>query len=135
MPTKYPSQTADRFLLRLPDGMRNRISESADANNRTMTKEMVLRLQKSFEPTSEALPFPVQQAVEDEVEEKGCTAAEALINLVLAGRSQGGTVLNIRVAPGTTAKDVRDAISAALELIPPDSSLIYVRESVNKPDA
>jgi hypothetical protein len=100
-----------------------------------MTKEMVLRLQKSFEPTSEALPFPVQQAVEDEVEEKGCTAAEALINLVLAGRSQGGTVLNIRVAPGTTAKDVRDAISAALELIPPDSSLIYVRESVNKPDA
>lgn len=128
MATAYPSQKADKFLLRLPDGIRQQIAREAEANNRTMTKEMVLRLQKSFEPSSEALPFPVQQAIDDEVEEKGCTAAEALTNLVLAGQSQGGTVLNIRVAPGTTAKEVHDVLTAALNLVPPDSNVIFERE-------
>jgi sensor histidine kinase YesM len=52
MQNKYPSQTADRFLLRFPDGMRERIAESAASNNRTMTKEVILRLQQSFEPSN-----------------------------------------------------------------------------------
>lgn len=63
MQTKYPSQTADRFLLRLPEGMRARIAESAAANNRTITKEMVLRLQASFEPSDTEQLRALQLAV------------------------------------------------------------------------
>lgn len=50
MSSTSPSQKADKFLLRLPEGIRDQVAKEALANNRTMTKEMVLRLQASFEP-------------------------------------------------------------------------------------
>ncbi|MBY3067068.1 Arc family DNA-binding protein [Rhizobium laguerreae] len=43
------SQTQDKFIVRLPDGMREQISEAAAANNRSMTAEIVSRLARSFE--------------------------------------------------------------------------------------
>lgn len=45
---KRPSQTADKFIVRLPDGMRDQISAAATANGRSMTAEVVLRLEQSF---------------------------------------------------------------------------------------
>ena len=36
-------------MLRLPDGMRDHIRESADANGRSMNAEIVARLQASFD--------------------------------------------------------------------------------------
>jgi hypothetical protein len=48
----YPSRTADQFVVRLPDGMRDRIAESAKANKRSMNAEIVARLQESFSPVS-----------------------------------------------------------------------------------
>lgn len=39
----------DKFILRLPDGMRDLIAEEAKANNRSMNAEVVSRLQASFE--------------------------------------------------------------------------------------
>ena len=122
-----PSRIADQFVARFHDGMRAQIAREAAVNGRSMNAEIVSRLKASLEG-SEALPFAVRQAVEDEVEAKGCTAAEALTNLVLAGQSGGGVVLNLRIAPGTTAKEVHDALSAALKLIPPDSSVISERD-------
>ena len=43
------SQTQDKFIVRLPNGMREQISEAAAANNRSMTAEIVARLTWSFE--------------------------------------------------------------------------------------
>lgn len=43
-----PSRTAEQFVVRFPDGMRNRIAEAAKANNRSMNAEIVARLQESF---------------------------------------------------------------------------------------
>lgn len=45
----YPSETKDRFIVRLPDGMRDRIKAAADAANRTMNGEIVARLEASFQ--------------------------------------------------------------------------------------
>lgn len=45
----YPSETQERFIIRLPEGMRDRIAESAKANNRSMNAEIVARIQNSFE--------------------------------------------------------------------------------------
>lgn len=46
--SKYPSETADRFQVRLPDGMRDRIKAAADANNRSMNAEIVARLDSTL---------------------------------------------------------------------------------------
>lgn len=46
-----PSRTADQFVVRLPDGMRDRIAQAAKANNRSMNAEIVARLRTSFEPS------------------------------------------------------------------------------------
>ena len=44
----YPSQVQDRFMLRLPDGMRGQIASAAKQNNRSMNAEIVRRLEASF---------------------------------------------------------------------------------------
>lgn len=43
-----PSRTADKFVLRLPDGMRDRIAQIASANHRSMNSELVTRLTDSL---------------------------------------------------------------------------------------
>jgi plasmid stability protein len=40
----YPSNTADRFMLRLPDGMRPALATRARLNRRSMNSEAVLIL-------------------------------------------------------------------------------------------
>ena len=51
MPSKppAPSDLADKFMLRLPEGMRDRIADAAKANNRSMNAELVARIQASFD--------------------------------------------------------------------------------------
>lgn len=44
----YPSQLQDRFIVRMPDGMRDRIAEAAKAAGRSMNAEIVHRLEESF---------------------------------------------------------------------------------------
>ena len=48
----YPSDAADKFIVRFPPGMRERIAESAKANGRSMNAEAVARLDASFNQTS-----------------------------------------------------------------------------------
>lgn len=47
----YPSDQADKVLVRMPDGMRDRLKEAAKTNNRTMNAEIVARLQATFDET------------------------------------------------------------------------------------
>lgn len=57
MPARAPSQKLDQFLLRLPDGMRDKLGTAARANNRTMTAEIISRLENSF-PNEQAVQIP-----------------------------------------------------------------------------
>lgn len=41
-------QTQDKFILRLPDGMRDRIKAAAEANNRSMNSEILALLEEKF---------------------------------------------------------------------------------------
>ena len=43
-----PRQTADKFMLRLPEGLRDRVREEADRNLRSMNAEIVFHLQKAL---------------------------------------------------------------------------------------
>lgn len=44
-----PSRTADKFVVRLLDGMRERIAEVAKQSHRSMNSEIVERLLRSLE--------------------------------------------------------------------------------------
>lgn len=44
-----PSDLMDKFMLRMPDGMRDRIAKAAKENGRSMNAEIVRRLERTFE--------------------------------------------------------------------------------------
>lgn len=46
-PDRFP-QLADKYVLPMPDGMRDKIVELAKANNRSMNAEIVLMLQQAI---------------------------------------------------------------------------------------
>lgn len=46
--TTPPSKQLDQFVVRLPDGMRDRIKAAADANNRSMNAEIVATLEEKY---------------------------------------------------------------------------------------
>ena len=45
-----PSKQLDQFVVRLPDGMRDRIKAAAEANNRSMNAEIVATLEEKYPP-------------------------------------------------------------------------------------
>lgn len=49
------NRESDKFIVRLPDGMRDRIKTAAEANNRSMNAEIVARLDASFDEMPEVL--------------------------------------------------------------------------------
>ncbi|MFC3528637.1 Arc family DNA-binding protein [Paracoccus mangrovi] len=52
--TDAPSRKQDQFIVRLPDGMRDRIKYAAEANGRSMNAEIVAALYDWFpDPTAE----------------------------------------------------------------------------------
>ncbi|MDD0837926.1 Arc family DNA-binding protein [Curvibacter sp. HBC61] len=46
----FPSEIQERFIVRLPDGMRDQIASEAKSNQRSMNAEIVHRLQQTFQP-------------------------------------------------------------------------------------
>lgn len=47
---------SDQFMVRLPEGMRDRIAEAARANGRSMNAEIVARLEFTFEALRQGGP-------------------------------------------------------------------------------
>lgn len=52
--TSTTGRDSDKFMLRFPDGMRERVAEAAKAAGRSMNAEIVQRLEQSFERTHTA---------------------------------------------------------------------------------
>ncbi|WP_410962142.1 transcriptional regulator AmrZ, partial [Salmonella sp. SAL4457] len=44
----YSSRTADKFVVRLPEGMREQIAEVARSHHRSMNSEIIARLEQSL---------------------------------------------------------------------------------------
>lgn len=49
----YPSDKLDQYIVRFPDGMRDRLKEAAAENKRSLNAEIIARLEASFDPASE----------------------------------------------------------------------------------
>lgn len=54
-PSRGPARDLDKIMVRLPDGMRDRLSDAAKANNRSVNAEVVVRLEESFKRENFAL--------------------------------------------------------------------------------
>lgn len=59
-----PSRTADKIIIRLPDGMRDRLHQRAEANGRSMTAEVVGMLEQVLEePTEQEMGAMAHEAM------------------------------------------------------------------------
>ncbi|WP_428414498.1 Arc family DNA-binding protein [Pararhizobium sp.] len=51
--SEFPSEKLDKFILRMPDGLRARLRASADTNRRSMNAEAIFLLERSISNNSE----------------------------------------------------------------------------------
>lgn len=118
------AQSANKYILRFAQGMREKIVSSAKRNGRTINAEINHRLETSFDAGCTGLPQAVHQAVQQEVTRAGGTVDDALTRLVLAGQAQGGTLLYVTVAPGTQVQQFKDLLKAGEKVIPPGAQVV-----------
>jgi hypothetical protein len=52
---RFPSERMERFIVRMPDGMRDRIKAEAEKNNRSMNAEIVSLIQYALEDREHVL--------------------------------------------------------------------------------
>lgn len=50
MSDQFPSRSLDKIIIRVPDGMRDRIKRAADANGRSMNAELLVLLERAYPP-------------------------------------------------------------------------------------
>lgn len=62
---KYPSDKKAQFMLRLPEGMRDRIAAEAEKNGRSMNSEIVAQLERVHSGLTEAETGAREKAFED----------------------------------------------------------------------
>lgn len=55
----FNSRTADKFVVRLPDGMREQIADIAKVHHRSMNSEIIARLETSLAEESQAAAIQV----------------------------------------------------------------------------
>lgn len=98
MTTDRIPQAAEKYIVRFPDGMRDRIAEAAKQNNRSMNAEVVARLQTTFDPAPPAVNAAAQELADSRAQ--AITAMEFL----------QGSLCETLVAmyAGLSAKDQRD---------------------------
>lgn len=60
---KFPSEKLDQYMVRFPDGLRDRIKAAAEANNRSMNAEIVAALLETY-PDISGIDRSVDRAFE-----------------------------------------------------------------------
>lgn len=110
----YPSELQDRFIIRFPEGMRDRIAEVAKGNGRSMNAEIVARLEASFTPPSPSgLPPEFMAEIEALLDRK----------LGLVAVVDGAQGLSAGVLEQSSAEQARSKTKAGTGRLPSKSAL------------
>jgi Arc-like DNA binding dprotein len=109
MSSAFASRRLDKFVIRLPEGMRDKIDLAARANKRSMNAEIVQRLETSFSSSDE--PPPV-------VNKK--TAESDMILELMSFREEFAEFRETILVPdftdnGTTIRETRQMVGELLE--------------------
>lgn len=99
---KEPVQPQDKYVLRMPDGMRDRIKRAAEKNNRSMNAEILARLEMTLDGS-----------IEKEMVELATKAAEERGRREVAFESFQLTVGILAEASGND-KRTRELLAAAI---------------------
>ena len=95
----YTSRTADKFVVRLPEGMRDRIAEVAKQHHRSMNSEIIARLEHSLLDLPTLPDFPSRQTLNDQrVDELNQPERELLLRFRDMSRRQQNALLALLVA-------------------------------------
>jgi hypothetical protein len=129
---------SDKFMLRFPDGMRDRIAELAKQNGRSMNAEIVQRLewalslteapkvQPSPEPAAAGdISYVMAQDIRMLADEANVPYDEMLATLILAGlHKDAPQVLYLPILPGATTAELRAALDASKDHVRPDAAIV-----------
>ncbi|QDI82365.1 Arc family DNA-binding protein [Methylorubrum populi] len=114
-----PSDIADKFMLRMPEGMRDRLKTAAEENNRSMNAEIIARLQVSLDAS--------KSATEKQLQEMGHITALTIID-----------ILNIIMNSGDNNREeiigrfFRDYVAKVKESKPESDLLKFMIENASK---
>lgn len=115
-PQQSESRVADKYIVRLPPGMRDEIAAAAKANGRSMNAEIVERIEKASEKTPESLIALLSQL------EARATKAEFMVAALrrLTGTANDMTKLylaNVRpeIANNTRLVEMSDNLLKAVD--------------------
>lgn len=122
MATETPStgRDSDKFMLRFPDGMRDRLKEAAKANNRTMNAEIIDRLDRSFAAIDMGLHG-------DPLDHLG--KMSLMLSMLLNERIHGKT----RDEIAALAKEATQAINSKLALVSGPNQVVLDKDRLSKP--
>ncbi|WP_304639710.1 Arc family DNA-binding protein [Pseudomonas sp.] len=94
----YTSRTADKFVVRLPQGMRDRIAEVAKQHHRSMNSEIIARLEHSLLDLPTLPEQPSRQALNDKaLDGLSNTEQELLVRFREMSRRQQNALLALLV--------------------------------------
>jgi plasmid stability protein len=119
----YNSRNADKFVVRLPDGMREKIAERAKVNGRSMNSEMVMMMQnqlnggQSLSDSASALIDLVQLELGERTQERRDQDTKEAINNYLYGAGLPSNALEVvvRGRTGLGKSTVLRAIGTGLQ--------------------
>jgi hypothetical protein len=96
--TKKPAiQPQDKYVLRLPDGMRDRIKAFADKNNRSMNAEIIATLERAYPAPTDVMHVHlhnIRRALDKYEKETDPRARLELQNMVEAMVTSGSKFRN-----------------------------------------
>lgn len=122
----YSSRTADKFVVRLPDGMREEIARRARENGRSMNSEMIMMMRAQLAPGAQQ-PEPladaarslidmVQSALGERTQEQRDQEYKFAVEEFMTGRGLPGNALEVLVR-GRTGLGKTTLINALLPVI------------------
>jgi len=91
----YTSRTADKFVVRLPEGMRYRIADVAKQHHRSMNSEIIARLEHSLLdlPILPEQTQPSRQALNEQLDDLSSSEQALLVRYREMSRRQQNALL------------------------------------------
>ena len=128
---------SDKYIVRFPEGMRDRITELAKSNGRSINAEIITRLEWAMsllgKPTtlpeipvvSGDIPYGMAQDIARLAVESGISFDQMLARIFVAGiHPDSPQVVYMPVLPGAVGKDVGATLRAMGEFIRPDATIV-----------
>lgn len=117
-------QTDPQFKLRLDEQLKAALSSSAKQNKRTLSAEIVARLQESFEQS--ALSQAAHTDIRAYAVANGITYQEAL-NALVASALMNPPIYYVSIDPGASLRDVSSSLKQLQAIAPNDATIMLER--------